>query len=105
MSKTDYERHELISICEDAIVREDFWDNRDSYSAQSGVGYAWAMLRAGVPFQVLTEGNLVTDDKTIWLEFRPKGFSYFDHTETREIETVYLPTPESLRSAQGRDWY
>lgn len=106
MSKTDYERHELISICEDAVVLEKHWGNRDSHDAHSGIGYAWAMLRAGVPFNVLDEGTLISDDNTIWLEFYPKDFGYYDAREgARGREVAYLPTPERLKEAQGRDWY
>jgi hypothetical protein len=105
----EYTREQLIAICEKAIVPEEKWGNRDSASAQQKVGMAWAFLKAGVPFKVLTEhghGNLVTDERTIWLEFHIKDFGCWDYREgERGVETTYLPTEKRLAECEGEDWY
>ncbi|MDJ0702802.1 MAG: hypothetical protein QNJ46_05930 [Leptolyngbyaceae cyanobacterium MO_188.B28] len=112
--KTDYTRELLIRICEQAIVPMNKWKNRDSWSAQRGVGKAWVLLNAGVDFEVcVTEDGegCSTNEKTIWLEFDGiKGFSAFENgwseeEDFTETETIYLPTPESLERANGGDWY
>lgn len=50
-------REDLIAICERAIVPQDHWRNRDSASAQLGVGAALVLLKAGCKFVVLTADN------------------------------------------------
>lgn len=116
MAKTDYTREDLIAICERAIVPQDHWRNRDSASAQLGVGAALVLLKAGCKFVVLTADNqerpsLVTDAETIWLEFYLHNFQWFeyggdDHPDGyRHEDTVYLPTPARLDVANGGDWY
>jgi len=109
--KTDYTRDELISICERAIVDQDKWNDRDSSEAHTKVGMTWAFLRAGCVFTILSdvsEHSLNTDHRTIWLEFKYKGFFWFeDFSEDAELqtETAYLPTPERLDNCEGHDWY
>jgi hypothetical protein len=103
--KTNYTREELIAICEKAIVPEKHWLDRDSYSSQKQVGECWALLKAGCKFKILTEGNLITDDQTIWVETEADGFEAFEYggTEYRERETHYLPTEKRLK--RKGDWY
>lgn len=114
----EYTREELIAICEQAIVQQDDWCDRDSQSAQVGVGKCWALLKAGCEFQVTYDHNkrlfsaCVTDDKTIWLRTWSKGFNYFEYGEddggpfeNMEEDHFYLPTPKRLAERAGRDWY
>lgn len=109
LSGANYTRDELIAICEQAVVPVDRWRNRDSASAQEGVGHAWALLKAGAEFQVITAGNLATTDRTIWIEVDWPGFMAFEYgTSDRsnwDDATFYLPTPKRLAEADGKDWY
>jgi hypothetical protein len=98
-----YTRQELIAICERAVVPEARWRNRDSASAQRGVGLAWAWLRAGCEFHFTTDPK--SDDRTIWIEIHAKGFGFFDWGGDKDDELVYLPTPQRLDAAGGGDWY
>ena len=98
------EREELVRICEAAVVDHQQWGDRDTASAQKGVGKAWAYLKAGCPFQVLTTGSLVTNERTIWLEIIYDGFSTFEG-DGKESCTVYLPTWARLKETEGHDWY
>ncbi|MBW4706161.1 hypothetical protein KX928_00005 [Roseobacter sp. YSTF-M11] len=103
--KTNYTREELINICEKAIVHLDSWRDRDSSEAQRQVGDAWALLKSGCPYKVLTKGDLQTDEKTIWIEHTFTDFSGFEHgTPFNEIETLYLRTPKRLENVAGADW-
>lgn len=106
--ETAAQRAELVSICEAAIVPMDHWHDRDSAQAHEGVGRAWAMLRAGAPFHVITEGDLcVTDDETIWVEIEWEDFNRFEWGDDvdRKSETFYLPTRARLERTLGHDWY
>lgn len=106
---SDYTREELVSICERAIVPVDRWRNRDSAGAQEGVGRAWALLKAGAEFSVITTGTLATTDETIWIEVEWPGFMAFEYGRSDrsnlDDDTFYLPTPERLAEADGKDWY
>lgn len=116
--KTDYTREELIAICERAIVPQDKWNDRDSCSAQIGVGTALVLLKSGCKFRVMTratEGDakhaLVTDEETIWLEFWVHNFKWFEYGDEDQPDGflhedhIYLPTPKRLDKAAGNDWY
>lgn len=104
--KTDYSRSELISICEQSVVQHGQWRDRDTPSAQEGVGRAWVYLRAGCTFRVLAEGkHCKTDDRTIWIEIDHDDFGTRDWSGPGETETFYLPTPNRLDAANGKDWY
>lgn len=112
--RTDYTRAELVAICEQAVVPVEKWRNRDSASAQQGVGLAWVLLRAGCEFHIhpnppAGKRGCFTDADTIWLDLDWPGFSAFEYGRSDrhywEDETVYLPTPESLARAAGDDWY
>lgn len=103
---SDWTRDDLISICERAIVPHGKWRDRDTCSAQEGVGKAWAFLRAGCDFTVITEGDVcVTDDRTIWIEITHDDFGVIDYDGPQAEDTFYLPTPARLDEADGRDWY
>ena len=133
MVRTDYSREELIEICERAVVLEGRWVNRDSYQAQTGVGQAWVLLSAECEFRVCDgepDEPCQTDADTIWLEFRSKGFDWFegaicktpmrdlvlrgvppeievpdDRDELLKNDTFWLPTPKRLDDREGKDWY
>lgn len=99
------ERSELIKICEQAIVKESSWANRDSYDAQKQIGEAWVLLNAGCDFRVrdqIQDAPCRTDDHTIWIEIEAKGFGYFEGGSS-EVETYYLPA--KTRLSDGYDWY
>ena len=107
-----YTREELIAICEQAIVPQDNWSDRDSQSAQSGVGKCWALLKAGCDFQVTYEvagdwKGCVTDDRTIWLHVYSQGFNYYEYGLEGNLEQdhFYLPTLQRLEDRKGNDWY
>jgi len=111
--KIDYSREELIGLLAQSFVPEEKWRNRDSAGAQRQVGECLALLKAGCDFEVLTAGNLITDDKTIWVEIWFKGFQYFEgcyededsERNKKQSDTFYLPTAEHLEKAEGSDWY
>lgn len=100
-----YTREELVAICERAVVPVGKWRNRDSSSAQEGVGRVWALLKAGAEFSILDRGRLATDERTIWIEVDWPGFAHFEYGGHDESDTFYLPTPARLDAANGGDWY
>lgn len=109
MSTIAYDRDELISICEAAIVPMGKWNNRDSAQSHEGIGRAWAMLRSGAYFLVRKSpeydgDRCVTDDRTIWVDITWHGFDYFEVGD-ETTETFYLPTRERLEARPGMDWY
>lgn len=105
VKKIKYTRKKLIEICERALVPESKWSDRDSEVAQKRIGEAWALLRAGCSYQVVYEDDLIsTNDSTIWIKIRSKGFEYFEG-EGKNVETFYLPTEKHLNNAQQGDWY
>ena len=108
MAELKYARSYLIKLCDAAIVNHKDWRNRDSAGAHMQVGVAWAMLRAGVEYEVLYEkqgvvGGLCTDEDMIWLKFTVSGFSHFEGGGM-DTETVYIPTRKRLQERDG-DWY
>ena len=106
MKNVDYTRDDLIAICERAVVPHDRWNDRDTDSAQQGVGKAWVYLRAGCGFRVIYDGDLcVTDDLTIWVEITHDDFGVIDWGGPQVTDTFYLPTPARLDATAGRDWY
>lgn len=104
--KTDYTRSELIDLCEKAIVNIKNWSDRDSAEAQRQIGDGWALLKSGCPFTVLSEGNLITDNTTIWIEHRFTDFMGYEcDCAENATETSYIPTQSRLDEAKGTDWY
>lgn len=113
--RMDYSRDELVAICERAVVAVDKWQNRDSASAQDGVGRAWVLLKAGCDFTIRpvqpagTKSGCFTDASTIWIDIDWPGFQAFEYGRTDrhywEDDTFYLPTPERLDRSNGEDWY
>ena len=104
--KETYTREELIRLCEKAIVPCDKWSNRDSSDAIRQIGNTWALLKAGCPFKVLTEGNLKTDDRTIWVECTFTNFMGYEcGVDDNAKETNYIPTEKRLKEKKGSDWY
>lgn len=118
MAKIDYTREELIAICDKAFVPQDKWGNRDSLSAQMGIYRAYGLLKAGCWFEVLSEGDLKTDERTIWLRLKAHNFRWFEYACEDDTPRegygddeygmdllYYLPTPERLDFVNGNDWY
>jgi hypothetical protein len=104
----EYSREQLVDLCERAVVPMSRWYNRDSSRAQSQIGEAWVLLRAGAPFYVIRQGHLATDERTIWVLVEWKGFSAFElglEEGGMDDATFYIPTEERLASAAGGDWY
>lgn len=106
-------RDELISICETAFIPQRHWLNRDSASAQMQLGEAYALLRAGCAYKILTADNqddiyssarCHSNDDTYWAEFEIEGFSYHE-MGMYQYETFYLPTRKRLGTVSGEDWY
>ena len=108
---TELTREELVSICEDSIVPMDKWHDRDSAMSHEQIGRAWALLKAGAPFDILRKpeykgDGCVTDDQTIWIVIEWRGFSSFE-LGNKDREVFYIPTRERLEKAKAkdRDWY
>lgn len=104
-------REALIALCHTAVVPQERWHDRDSSSAQKQIGEACALLGAGCRFRVRfpapgTGANAcVTNDKTIWIDITSHGFDWFESGDSDDTDTYYIPTPERLARAAGRDWY
>jgi hypothetical protein len=115
----NYTREKLIEICEKAIVNQSKWQNRDSASSQIGVGQCWALLKSGCKFQIATKentiGSCITSEKTIWIQFWVKDFTWYDTLDGDSDEypdgidnseyQFYLPTEKRLVNSKGEDWY
>lgn len=106
-------REELMQLCLDGIVAEQYWSDRDSAKAMMQLGQAYALLKAGCNFDILrkspetdpAKSPLVTDDKTIWISVQYKGFDYFEES-VYSHDTFYIPTRARLNAAMvQRDWY
>ena len=103
---TKYSRTKLIDICERAIVHKRNWDDRDSSDAILQVGKAWALLKAGCEFTILTKSSLKTTEDTIWIEISYTDFSGFENDVDDNRKTnFYLPTESRLEENKGKDWY
>lgn len=100
-------REQLIELCEQAVVPVSKWSNRDTPSAQMDkVGTAWALLKAGCDFDVVTEGDMcVTNDEFVWFDIVHPTFSSFETGEPPDVVSIYLPTPKRLNDKKGDDWY
>lgn len=112
-------REELIALCERAIVPQDKWDNRDSESAQQGIGRCWQLLKCGCKFEILTKENnpdYHSDEQTWKLQFWVRNFIWFENYSSDESDgyktgsdgkllNFYIPTEQSLEKANGDDWY
>lgn len=106
----EYTREQLIKLCHLGIVQKENWLDRDTSDAHRQLGEAWALLAAGCDFEILRQGDLATDDKTIWIEIHFDSFMTFEAGETgnreyQSAETYYLPTPLRIAEAKGKDWY
>lgn len=108
----NHTRQDLIDLCELGCTPQDQWGDRDSASAVRQLGGAWALLRAGCPFKVMTERNThatdvcETDERTIWIEIAFTGFQSFEYGKREgETDTFYIPTQQRLDDANGEDWY
>ena len=118
----DYTREDLITLCERAIVPEKWWMNRDTASMHINIGEAWALLKAGCDFTVITQenaevlkgGSCVTDDDTIWLYIYATGFKWFEdiwaendeeRASSKDQYLHYIPTAKRLDEVDGGDWY
>lgn len=114
-NRIEYSREELVALCERAVVPVEKWRNRDSASAQEGIGRAWVMLRAGCEFDVrygpptIERSGCFTDESTIWIDIEWPGFQAFEYeranTRLWDSDIFYLPTAARLERANGDDWY
>lgn len=97
-------REELIKLCEDSLVLEKYWMNRDSAEAQRQIGELWALLRAGCDFEDVSDGPNFKHWETIWIKVAFKGFSYFERPSSgKNTKIFYLPDRERLH--REGDWY
>ncbi len=107
--KTDYTREELIQICEQAIVPEEKWGNRDSPDSMDQLGRCAVFLKCGCEFWIhppAKESGCHMDERTIWLSIDHKTFNTFEYGGGyTESESYWLPTPQRLADAEGDDWY
>jgi len=105
-SVPSYTREDLVALCEQAIVPESKWHDRDSQKSQVRIGTAWALLRAGCDFDdVTSDPDLGDYGGTIWIRIYSRGFNYFDWDGELEDDLFYIPTSERLDRASGKDWY
>lgn len=105
-STEEFTRETLIELCQDGLVPQTKWYNRDSASAQRQLGEALALLSAGCNYRVLRErGGLDTNDQTIWLEIESEGFAYHDYDGPLDRDNYYIPTRNRLDENAGSDWY
>jgi hypothetical protein len=117
-------REQLIAICERAIVPQEKWNDRDSESAQKNVGRVWQLLKCGCEFLILTKDNCTayqpSDDETWQIHFWVHNFMWFENGGIDDADNpkkgylsdsngqplfFYLPTEETLKRANGNDWY
>ena len=113
MKNKKYTRKELINICENAIVPQSKWKNRDTASAMLGVGKCLILLKSGCDFEVdYTDKYCRTDDMTIWIQFYVHDFVWFEYDFEKETKGskssdyhFYLPTLKRLKEVNGEDWY
>lgn len=103
----EYTREDLIKICDLALVKEEDWNDRDSYDSQIKVGQLRQLLLCGCEFKVMyDDGNCSTDDETIWLYTYAKDFGYFDYRDNEKLEEhYYIPTLKRIEEVNGKDWY
>jgi hypothetical protein len=103
-SAKDYTREILIGLCEDAMTTMKHWHNRDSYSAHSQLGIAYAMLKCDVPFRIEK-----CDASVIWVEFFDiEGFQYHECGAEEggyETDSRYISTRYRIEEADSKDWY
>jgi hypothetical protein len=125
----NFDREELISICENAVVSFQDWNDRDSYSAQVQLSDIYHMLKCGFKYQTQI------DNETIWINFidiseedkknyRTKNYSLNIDSREDYLEEYgydsemfdafgislehpqgYIPTREKLNKMNGKDWY
>lgn len=102
-------REGLAAHLEASIVPESKWRNRDSSDAQRQLGECLALIKAGCEFKIYRGNGVVHQNNMNTLEIHVffKGFNYFEYGNeaSKEVETFYAPSPESLTSANGGDWY
>lgn len=97
----------LIDLCERGVVPVENWRDRDSSGAQTQLGTALALLKAGCDYRIAA--NPQQTATTIWIEISWPAFQAFEYgRENRdnwEEELFYIPTDARLGNAAGRDWY
>lgn len=96
-------RKELIRLCENSIVKENKWHDRDSEKAQIQIGEAWALLKAGCMYREVSKNSHTLD-----IEVFSNGFRWFEsggEEDCKESRTFYIPTEERLKESKGGDWY
>lgn len=107
--KVNYRRQDLLKLCEDAVVPIKKWGDRDCSEAHMQLGQAWALLKAGCPFEIMQEkdsNGLDTDENTIWVEIKFTDFSGAENgVDLNASETFYIPTRKRLNENKGKDWY
>lgn len=103
----NYERDELIDLCQRGVVPVTNWSNRDSADAQRQLGEALALLRADCEFHLAFEPK--SDEQTIWVSILHPGFQAFEYgSDDRaywESNLFYVPTDKRLLERAGLDWY
>ena len=107
MSTPTPDRATLIDLCTRGVVPVEHWSNRDSANAQRKLGEARALLSAGCDFEFTNSPEQTTN--TIWIRIEFPGFNAFEYDPANkdewEDELFYIPTPERLDIADGKDWY
>lgn len=122
-------REELISICNDAIVPWNEWNDRDSFVCQQNVNQCHQLLKAGAEFNFSVNKDSISinffnlneeiiknsfsfsldyDDISLFKEENPDSeiFEYYNSVDYSDTEkSCYLPTRELLIKRNGSDWY
>lgn len=96
-------REGLIKLCDDGVVFEANWSNRDSSSAQMQLAQCRALLAAQCEFFAHLDERGRTWDVVI--EYR--GFNYFEYGTDVGLDDkrFYVPTRQRLDDNKGEDWY
>jgi len=132
MDECAYTRDELISICEDGVVKWQDWGDRDSYMAQVQLSDIYSLLRVGAEYDCQVE-----NDRTIWIDFHNVTNEMIDDAKNYRLDyddrekyleehdydyemfdgkgldikydrteySGYMPTRTRLKETQGGDWY
>jgi len=99
-----FTREELIKRCEESLVDEESWYNRDSHESQKKVGVLWALLKDGCEFEIVEDDSELPTEDTIWIRVYSKDFMYYEGRGSKGDELFYLPTKGRLNDDYD-DWY
>jgi hypothetical protein len=102
-NKEYYTREKIIELCDKGIVPLDKWSNRDTPSAQSGIGLIRTYLIAGCDFKL---DNAEDEFDPSWIGAPSIELLFeFSAEEFGDCECGYFPSEKCLEVVNGNDWY